>query len=301
MGKSNTAEAVDELDETTVSDPNNPEVPEDEEALDSEAALWNDLSREEDEDVPEEPVGKAESEDEEREEEVAESEPQPEPQPEPVPEPEPQPPAQPVAEQPVQPQPSQPVLTPEQQEWLRQQQLAQQQTLRSAQRQQAIDNLAQSYKLEAADAEAFDVNPSEVLPKLAARLHVAVLEQVMPLVAQMIPQQVQQVQTESNSAREVKDSFFRDYPELKEHEAQVTQFAMVWRQMNPDVPLDKAKKAIGDHMRIALGLHNPAAAPPPSQQPPPPPAGRQPRSGNEKPRKQSAWDSFVEEVMADDD
>jgi hypothetical protein len=142
----------------------------------------------------------------------------------------------------------------------------------------------------------------ETIPKMAAYLHMSVLEQVVPLVARMIPQTVQQVQQQTTSVKADEESFFSDYPELKEHADKVGQFAQIWRQMNPQADFDVAKKAIGDHMKIALGLHQPAEPQPNTPNPPPAaPAKSAPRTGNSRPQQKSEWDAFVEEVLDDDD
>jgi hypothetical protein len=307
------------LDETTVVDPQNPEgIPEG--TVDSDAEVWAELANDDDDLGESEPAAEAEvSEAEPKADlEVAASEPESTPvEPtEPVAETDPQP-TPPVTPDPepdpasLQPQPE-PVLTPEQQEfqrqqqaWLQQQQLQQQQTQHTAQRQQAIDQLAQNYTLDQTQVEAFAVNPEEVLPKLAAELHMTVIEQVLPLVARMIPQQVQNIQQRVSSTQADEDTFFAAYPELKTHEAQVLQFAGIWRQMNPTASVEEATKAIGEHMQIALGLHSAQQTPTPPAEPtaptPTPPAGSAPRIGIQKPPPKSDMENFIEEVLADEE
>jgi hypothetical protein len=307
-------EAAKDLDETTVNDLNNPEGTSEVESLDSDAGMWEDLAREDelDELAPADEAQGSEEVAEQKVEEVAESEPETEAQPEaePVAEAEPQPTVQettPEPEQPVQPQSPQ-VLTPEQQEWQRQQQelyqqqlLAQRQQQQTTQRQQALDNLARNYVLDPKTAEEFEVNPTEAIPKMAAHLHMAVLEQVLPLVQRMIPPTVQQVQKQTSTVQADEETFFSDYPELREHADKVGQFAAIWRRMNPQADFDTAKKAIGDHMKIALGLHQAPPSADPTPPPPPPPASAKPRTGNSRPQQKSEWDAFVEEVLDDDD
>jgi len=318
MGK--TAEEVvalvEEVDTGTPAPASEPAEPEKSE-LSSDESVWAELAADDDDESvaePEPPEPEAAVQEPEPVEEVAASEPEPEPLTTPTPttplEPQAAAPEVPVTPE-VTPEPPLTTLTPEQQafqkqqqDWLAAQQAQTEGAQRSARRQQALDSLAQSYTLDENTIQAYDTNPIEAIPMMAAHLHLRVLEQVIPAVLQMIPAQIAQHSQQRAASTNDEDGFHAAYPKLKEFQPQVKQFAEVWRGLNPTVGYAESVKAIGDHMMVLLGLNESEVPPPPPPPPTPahvPAAGGAPRDPGQKPAAKSEWDEFVDDVIRDSD
>lgn len=174
---------------------------------------------------------------------------------------------------------------------------AQRQELRG----QAIMQLTQQYALSDEDANAFDTNPAEVLPKLAANLHLQVYENVVNSIMQRLPGALEGVIKSREVTTQREEEFFGRWPELREYKDQVSQLAYMWRQMNPKASSAKAREEIGKVAMAALGLSpqtSVAANPPPVKEktlapPPTPPVQRaaQPKQpGNQFEQLAAQWD-----------
>lgn len=155
------------------------------------------------------------------------------------------PPAQ-VVSQPVQPQ-VQPGPTPDQ---------------ILAYRQQMLAAVEQQYAFSEEDATALQVEPEKVLPKLAARLHANILDNVMRTVAQQAPMLVAQQLRERNETQAAEEAFFSRWQDLRPHADKVQQVAQMWRQMYPQATMQEAIEGVGQAARALLGMGAQASAPP---------------------------------------
>lgn len=165
-----------------------------------------------------------------------------------------------------------------------------------AQRRQQVDRLAaETYKLSDEDAEALDTTPSKALPRLAAQLHMQVLESAVAAVAQYLPRLIEEHSANKTASQKLEDKFTSMFPALKDHMEKVVPIARAYRQLNPTEEIDKVMKAVGEIAHNTLGIAREAAAPaatptaaPRAQPLPPfqPPVGGAPRaSGTATPSK----------------
>lgn len=122
------------------------------------------------------------------------------------------------------------------------------------QREQYRQQLIAGYKLSEEDAEAFDLNPAEALPKFAAELHLRVLENVMATVQNVLPNQMSTIIAQQTTAKQNEDEFFAQWPELKGHNALIGQKATEFRQKNPQASKEDAIRMVGFNTLISLGV-----------------------------------------------
>lgn len=109
----------------------------------------------------------------------------------------------------------------------------------------------QHYNLTEDQAEEFDANPSAVMPVLAAKLHMEVLQQSVALIARMIPSIMQNVQTLQTDQNSKEEKFFEQWPELKVHRDEVVRHGSVYVQMNPGASFDEFVRDVGAQVAIA--------------------------------------------------
>jgi len=101
---------------------------------------------------------------------------------------------------------------------------------------QAIDFLmANEYKLNDEDRTQLISAPDEVLPKLAARMHVGIATQLAQQVAQAIPAMIQQHMETHMKAQRAELEFFGRFPKLNRPEWKpvIAESLQMVRQMNP--------------------------------------------------------------------
>ena len=258
---------------------------------DSEADQWSDIldedELEESEDETEEEIeSPVVAEEGEADLSVPEPEPEPTPVPESVSEPEAVVEPEPQVEAPAEPV-QEPIPSKEDQRAL------------YAQR---FNTLQNSYQLSKADADLMQVEPEAVLPRVLAGVHMSVFNQVMEQVQQQMSLQVPTLIEQDRSRRADTDEFYNRWPKLKDHHAEVTNFAGVWRQMNPQATKDVAVKDIGKHVMIALGypLEGGVEAPPVNVTPafsPAPPTSVVPAPA---PRRLNQFEVLAEEILEED-
>ena len=115
-------------------------------------------------------------------------------------------------------------------------------------------DLEKYYTLPEEDATRLVTEPELILPKLAAKMHQAMLGSVQQMLALQLPQYIQMVNNTTTAEAKSKDAFFSKWPGLKDHEAQVLQVGRMFRQANPSAAPDVAIAAIGKIVSEALGL-----------------------------------------------
>lgn len=192
-----------------------------------------------------------------------------------------EPPVQPQAPQPAvqQPEPAQPAEAPVDMKALR----AQYET-----------ELTAYYAMDAQTAERLQTEPELVLPQLAARVHLEVLDAVLAQLPHRVNAMIQQRQTAQTRETEAEDSFFGAFPDLREHKDAVLRVGQMYRAANPKATKDEAVKAIGEFVRQSLGLTAPVPTAPPAiqqQKPFTPAVG----GGNGAPAQASEWDFITQD------
>ena len=220
-----------------------------------------------------------------------------------------QPPQPPVEEAPAQPQPEwqPPQLPPAEQV--------------EAVRQQYMQQLAETYKLDEATAELVDTNFSAVAPQLLSQVHMRVAESVTQTLGQMLPQLISSQLQYMQVAKQSTDKFFSQWPELNRPEYQNTigQVAQLYRQLKPQASADDFVREVGIQAWTALGLpvqqlltrgqqQQPQAAPVPQMQETFPQGGYAPATPGAPARSQlppsgrptNVFEQFAEEFLNDE-
>jgi len=124
-----------------------------------------------------------------------------------------------------------------------------------------FNELVKDYQILPEDAARLQTEPENVLPVLAARVQMQVLDAVFSTLPQrvyaMINQHTQAVERENKAQSDM----FTAYPALKDHKDAVLRAGQMYRAVNPKAPRDVALKAIGDYCMQILGLQNPVVPP----------------------------------------
>jgi hypothetical protein len=134
-----------------------------------------------------------------------------------------------------------------------------------------LTQLEQEYAIAEADATALLTEPELVLPKLAARVHMEVLESSMRAMQAMMPVMMQQVTQHTELNTKAKNLFTSVNPDLADprYEPAIMQLGRVYRNVNKSAPPDEAARAIGALVRSALGIAAPQAVAPQAVAPAP--------------------------------
>lgn len=148
-------------------------------------------------------------------------------------------------------------LTPEQ--------VAEQQRQWQEYQAQQVAQLEQFYAMGEDDALALATEPEKVLPKLAARLHMQVMQNVQAQMAQTMPNVMKTVQEATVRENKAKEEFFKAWPELRGNEQQVMQAGLLFRQMNPLASPQEAIEGIGRIVMAATGKQRVAGGAPAPQ------------------------------------
>ena len=135
------------------------------------------------------------------------------------------------------------------------------------------------YAINDADAQALLTEPETVLPRMAARMHMEVMESTMRALQSVLPQAIQGYTQHEQANTQAKQFFSGVNPDLANpaYEPYILQFGEVYRKVNPSAGPEEAARAIGSLVRSALGIAAPqqGVTPPPamqvSQQPAPVP------------------------------
>lgn len=136
-------------------------------------------------------------------------------------------------------------------------------------RQTRLGQLEQMYAVSEDDATALLTEPEKVLPRIAAQVHMEVLENSMRAMQAMMPVMMREltVHTERNNA--AKSLFTSINPDLADpkFEPAIMQLGQVYRQVNPTANAEEASRAIGNLVRSALGIAVAAPVAPAAPQP----------------------------------
>lgn len=165
------------------------------------------------------------------------------------------------------------------------------------------------YKLPEDLAGQMQTEPEVVLPKLAAKLHMAIENGIMQRVRQEMPAVFQTVQHVTEREAKSKEAFYSANPDLRQYESQVLATGKFFREANPNATPDEAIRRIGEITRAALGLPPLGAAQPPATPPAAPPqrpaAFRPAAPGASAPAPApttggNLWEGLAEELLQDD-
>mgnify|MGYP003507556894 CR=1 FL=1 len=144
------------------------------------------------------------------------------------------------------------------------------------QREEWLAGLEQSYAMTEDEGVELLRAPEKVLPKLAARVQLNIMDQLVQTVAHMLPQFVDGHLNQQKASEENRTAFFKEWPDLNKPEYQdtLTRIAVTYRQQNPDATKEKAVKEIGAIAAITLGVVPAGLAQPTTPSSPQPPAFR---------------------------
>lgn len=169
-----------------------------------------------------------------------------------------------------------------------------------------FDSLVSSYALPEDLATKLQTEPEKVLPWLAAKVHESVVNRVTELMHGQLPSMIKTMQGVERAEAEAKKAFYDRWPALAAHEETVKRAGMMFRQLNPSAPPDKAIEAIGKMVCESLGL--PIAGVPGAQPPAPPvasPAPYRPTGGGGAPAgappQDNLFTQLAEEMLQDGD
>lgn len=125
-----------------------------------------------------------------------------------------------------------------------------------------LSQLEQVYALDQEAADAMLTEPELVLPKLAAKVHMEVMENSMRAMQAMVPVMMQQVQYHTEREGKAKNLFTTVNPDLADprYEGAIMELGTVYRNVNRTAPPEVAAQAIGNLVRAALGIAAPQAA-----------------------------------------
>lgn len=140
-----------------------------------------------------------------------------------------------------------------------------------ARRDAFVSSLERAYSFPEAQQVEVNGNPAQFLPKMAAQLHVQVLESAVAGLAATIPNLIEQVLARRDTTSQVENEFYAMWPQLDRKNASHLETARnlltTIIQTNPKITKDAAMKQAGAATLLALGIpleKAPAATPTPA-------------------------------------
>lgn len=141
----------------------------------------------------------------------------------------------------------------------------------AAAKQVFLAELEQGYALAPEETEQLASEPHLVLPKLAARVHAQLFEDMYRTLSAQLPQLVMGVLEGQGRIKEVEEAFYSDWPELKDHKTEVHSVGELFARMNPQATTEERRRMIGAATMAKLGIVRgapPAAPAAPTRLPP---------------------------------
>lgn len=173
-----------------------------------------------------------------------------------------------------------------------------------------LGELEKHYSFDEESASALLTEPENVLPKLAAQVHMEVLENAMRAMQAMVPVLIQQVRQHDEVQTAAKGLFARVNPDLADpkYDDAIIQLGMTYRRMNQTAGPEEASRAIGNLVRAAMGMSAPASAPatqgqggvPPPQAAAPFVPARGGGGGQRAPASTNPFEALANEFLEDD-
>lgn len=120
------------------------------------------------------------------------------------------------------------------------------------------------YALNEEDAQAALTEPEKLLPRMAAKLHIGVLEASVRAMQAMMPVMLNQVTQATELNTRAKNLFQSINPDLADprYEPHILELGQLYRTRNQTASPEEAARVIGDLVRVAFGL----TRTPPTQQ-----------------------------------
>lgn len=115
-------------------------------------------------------------------------------------------------------------------------------------------SVAARYTMSEEQALQLQTEPEKVLPQLAARVYVDVMQDVTQQIMGVMPQVIQGYVANTTRETQAQSEFFGAWPELKGHDQQVLTMGAMFRQLNPTATPQEAIAKIGEMTMAALGL-----------------------------------------------
>lgn len=182
------------------------------------------------------------------------------------------------AAQPVTPPAQQPAVAPPGQTQPQQvepgQELAALKAAMEAQRETFVNTAAQSYLPTFTDQDVEAIQGTDTgaakqtLAKMAARLHADIAQNILGMMAQQVPVMVARMQTVHTQHQQATEQFYSQYPDLRQHQAQVQQIAAGLRQAYPQMPTEQFIPLVVATARQMAGVAPaPGGVPPVQAQP----------------------------------
>lgn len=114
--------------------------------------------------------------------------------------------------------------------------------------------LTAHYKIPDELAAKLDTEPEVVLPVLAARMHIAVVNEVMARMSQSLPRAISEHKTFETREQAARAAFFTKWPGLEGKDEYVFKAGTMYRGMNPNATHEEAVNGVGRLVYAALGL-----------------------------------------------
>lgn len=165
------------------------------------------------------------------------------------------------------------------------------------------------YAINEADAQALLTEPETVLPRMAARMHMEVMESAMRAIQSVIPRMIEGYNQHERVNTQAKSLFTSINPDLGDpsYENAILELGQVYRKVNPTAPAEEAARAIGALVRSALGIAAPQApgvtlptAPAPVAQPAPFTPARGGGTGQVPRPSGNQFEALANEFLQDD-
>ncbi len=107
------------------------------------------------------------------------------------------------------------------------------------------------YALTDEQAEEFDADIGKAIPKLAARLHMEVMQQSVAMIAGLLPKIMANVSQAQTHETQRETAFFKEWPELTAHRDQVVRLGGVYYQMNPKATFEEFVRDVGVQVAVS--------------------------------------------------
>lgn len=119
-----------------------------------------------------------------------------------------------------------------------------------------MTELEKLYTVDEADIPQLVADPEKVLPKMLAKAHMAVMDQVADYVAKVFPQMLENVQQTQTRIASTVESFYKEWPELNkpEYAETVSRTLSAYRQANRDAKAEDVIREGGLAALIGLRL-----------------------------------------------
>lgn len=172
--------------------------------------------------------------------------------------------------------------------------------------QKETDLASNTYSINEEDASKLLTEPETVLPRMAARMHMEVMESAMRAMQVMLPQMMQSIQHSTQVETSAKNLFHSANPDLVDPslEPAILEMGTVYRRLNQNASPEVAAVAIGNLVRASLGIAMPQAASVPTKPATPTAVPFVPARGGSGAGAPSGatdvWGQLAEELLSDD-